>query len=233
MKDKIIALLLAAFAGVRKDGLSVLAGSLALQANTEDEAKELVGKLTAENVNSFVTDWRKDADAEISRSNSTYEQGLKKKYDFVEKKSQDPAPDPTPAPGVFDAAAMQKVIADAVEAAVKPLQEKITGFESNSVSTTRKDKLTEAIKDTPKSYQDSILTSFGNMTFADDTAFQGYLDTTKQNVAALTQELADQGLSGHQKPTFGSANNEGVSSAVADYIKTKAEPSGAFVGKEV
>jgi len=233
MKDKILALLLAAFAGVRKDGLSVLAGSLAMQANTEDEAKELVGKLTAEQVNSFVTDWRKDADAEISRSNSTYEQGLKKKYDFVEKKPENPAPDPAPAPGAFDAAAMQKAIADAVKAAVEPLQAKITGFETVGISTTRKEQLAEAIKDTPKSYQDSILSAFGNMSFTDDAAFQGYLDTTKQNVAALTQELADQGLGGHQKPTFGSANSEGVSSAVADYIKTKAEPSGAFVGKEV
>ena len=40
MKKTILALLVAKFQGVRKDGLSVMAGILALQAATEEEAKE-------------------------------------------------------------------------------------------------------------------------------------------------------------------------------------------------
>ena len=38
MKERILALLIAKFSGVRKDGLTALARSLALQCATEDEA---------------------------------------------------------------------------------------------------------------------------------------------------------------------------------------------------
>ena len=81
--EQILALLVTTFQGVRKDGLNQLARSLALTVKTEDEAKEVVGKLTADQVKAFVSDWRKDADAEITKANQTYENGLKAKYDFV------------------------------------------------------------------------------------------------------------------------------------------------------
>ena len=42
MKETILALLIAKFSGVRKDGLTALARSLALQCATEDDAKALV-----------------------------------------------------------------------------------------------------------------------------------------------------------------------------------------------
>ncbi|MDR0754273.1 MAG: hypothetical protein LBF04_02680, partial [Prevotellaceae bacterium] len=39
-------------------------------------------------VDAFITEWRKEADAEISKANKTYEDGLRKKYDFAEKKTE-------------------------------------------------------------------------------------------------------------------------------------------------
>jgi len=54
MKEKILALLMTAFAGVRKDGLTQLARMLAIQATTDDEAKVLVDKLTKAQVDEFV-----------------------------------------------------------------------------------------------------------------------------------------------------------------------------------
>ena len=70
--DIILALLTKNFQGVREDGLRQLASALALQAETEEEATSIVGKLTADKVEKFVKDWRKTADAEISKANSTY-----------------------------------------------------------------------------------------------------------------------------------------------------------------
>jgi len=67
MKEKILALLTAQFSGVRKDGLNHIANVLAFQVDTEEKAKEVVGKLTADQINSFITDWRKEADAEDYR----------------------------------------------------------------------------------------------------------------------------------------------------------------------
>ena len=56
--EQILALLVTTFQGVRKDGLNQLARSLALTVKTEDEAKEVVGKLTADQVKAFVSDWQ-------------------------------------------------------------------------------------------------------------------------------------------------------------------------------
>jgi hypothetical protein len=112
MKEKILALLQSQFAGVRKDGLNHIANVLAFQVNTEDEAKTLAGKLTAEQVNSFIADWRKEADAEITKANKSYDDGLRKKYDFTEKKTEpaNPIPPETDKDGKLDAAAIQKII---------------------------------------------------------------------------------------------------------------------------
>ena len=87
MKEKILALLIAAFSGVRKDGLNQLARTIALQATTEDEAKTLVEKLTKAQVDEFVKEFRADVDKEVSDGNKTYEANLKKKFDLVEKKA--------------------------------------------------------------------------------------------------------------------------------------------------
>lgn len=207
MKEKILALLKSQFSGVRVDGLSVLAGSLALQAATEDEAKEIVGKLTADKVNSFITDWRKEADSEISKANQTYENNLKKKFDFVEKKSEEPTP---PAPDPKDPISIQELIKKAVSEAVTPLQQKLSGIEEKETIGARKQKLTEAIKDAPESFKNTILATFDSMNFADDQAFEGYLAVTKSNAEALVQEITNKGLAGHSAPIFGNgqANNE-------------------------
>ena len=65
MKEKILALLVAQFAGVRKDGLMQLARSLALQCTTEEEAKALVEKLTDAQVKDFVKEFRAEVDKDV------------------------------------------------------------------------------------------------------------------------------------------------------------------------
>ena len=63
----ILALLAAKFPGVRKDGLNMLARLMALQTETENEAKAAVERLTRDGVDAFVRDFRSDvegADAE-------------------------------------------------------------------------------------------------------------------------------------------------------------------------
>ena len=69
--------------------------------------------------------------------------------------------------------------------------------------------------------------------FQSDEDFNGYIADLQGDIAALAQERADAGLSGHEKPIFGAVNKEGVSSGVADYIKAQTESNKAFTGKEV
>ena len=58
----ILALLTAKFPGVRKDGLNMLARLMALQTETEDEAKAAVERLTRDGVDAFVRDFRSDVE---------------------------------------------------------------------------------------------------------------------------------------------------------------------------
>jgi hypothetical protein len=125
MKEKILALLTAQHPAARKDGLNHIANALAPQVNTEDEAAAIVGKLSAGQVNSIIAEWRKETDAEISKANKTHEDGLRKKYDFAEKKQPETTPATTHAAAEatgFDAAAIQKIVSEAVATAPTDLR---------------------------------------------------------------------------------------------------------------
>lgn len=230
MKDKILALLIAKFAGVRKDGLAQLAGAISLQAEIEDDATALVEKFSLEKVNNFVKDWRSDVDKEVSTSTKTFETTLKEKYDLVEKKEPDPNPNPNPNPNPTDIAA---IVADAIAKAVTPLQQQLAGFKGQEVNKTRLQTLESKLVDVPESFKAQKLKDFGRMNFETDESFNEYLTEFETDITAFNQELADKGLAGHGKPFMGGQNKDGVSSAVASFISSKAEDTKTLSGKEL
>jgi hypothetical protein len=117
MKKIILALLVAKFQGVRKDGLSVMAGILALQAATEEEAKNLVDKLTDAQVNEFIKDYRKDVDKEVSESNKTLKP-ICARSTISRKRKPNPAVTRT-----RTRENLAEIVKAAVAAAVKPFEE--------------------------------------------------------------------------------------------------------------
>jgi hypothetical protein len=143
MKDKILAILEQKFQGKRKDGLNRLASAIALQVTTEDELTAVVGKLTAESVDTFITEWRKEADAEIEKSNKTREDNLRKKYNFVEK--EESTQPPLPGNENIDAAAIQKMLNESVEKLVKPLQATIDSLKGEKTKESRLQTLNEKL----------------------------------------------------------------------------------------
>jgi len=200
MKDKILALLTTKFTGVRKDGLNQIATVLAFQVDTDEKATELVGKMTAEQVNSFITDWRKDADAEIDKANQTRENNLRKKFDFVEKKIEQPVNN-IPEMGNIDAAAIQKLITDSIAAATKPLLEKVNAFEKDGISKTRLQSLNDKLKDCKDdNFKALALKNFARMQFESDDEFTEYLTETENDVKVANQNSADSGLSAQGRP---------------------------------
>lgn len=219
MKDKILALLVAKFAGVRKDGLAQLAAMLSLQIEKEEEVTAIIDKLTPEKVDSFIKDWRKDVDKEVSESNKTFEGNLKKKYDFVEKKEPDTNPNPNPKQesGKDDIAT---IVANAVKAAVEPFQQKLSAFEGSKIKETRLQTLQGKLKDTPKTYSDKIIADFNRMSFESDDSFNEYLSETEKNISDFTQELADSKLATGTRP-YVSTSTEKESPAVQAYIQAK------------
>lgn len=198
MKEKLLALLQSKFAGVRKDGLNQLATIMALTVMTDEEATSAVDKLTEQSVGQFVTDWRKDVDSEISKANKTYEEGLRKKYDFKEKGNPNP---PTP-PTELNADA----IAAIVQKAIEPFATELNSIKTNKVVETRKQLLTKELEGLDEGFRTPYLNAFDRMNFKDDEDFNTHLSNVKTEVAKIQQSLIDKGLSQQSKPMFGSGS---------------------------
>lgn len=234
LQEKILALLVAKFQGVRKDGLQQLAAAIGLQVANEEEANQVVDKLTADKVSAFVTDWRRNADAEIKKANDTYEEGLRRKYDFKEKENPGRAAIPPTETG--DAVTLE-AISKLIDDRLKGVQDSITTLNADKAATSRR-KLFVAKLDEAKvegRQREMMLRNFdrANSTFEKDEDFNNYLTEVQGDIAALQQERADAGLQGHEKPIFGAVNKDGISSGVADYIKTQTESNKPLTGKEV
>ena len=229
MKKTILALLVAKFQGARKDGLNVLAGILALQASTEDEAKALVEKITDAQVNEFIKDYRKDVDKEVSESNKTFETNLRKKYDFKEKEVE-PGNDPSKNPNDI-----AEIVKAAVAAAVKPFEEKLSGYETKNIADSRLAQLNEKLngcKD--ETFKAQTLKDFARMKFETDDEFAEYLKDKETDIATVNQNVANAALGGASgKPLFAQKGDDGVSKGVADFVASQKPESNAFTGKEV
>ena len=232
--QEILALLKTQFPGVREDGLQHLAASISLQVATKEEAADIVGKLAAEKVAQFVKDWRSKTDAEISKSNQTYETSLKEKYDFVEKGKPTPPPAVTPpTDGAVTLEAVKALIAEGLQG----VQQSITSMSDAKVAETRRGLFVAAL-DKAKlegTKREMLLDNFGRMTFKDDADFNGFMSAQAAHIATLAQEEADKDLQNHDKPIFGAVTKEGISEGVADYIKQRAEETSkpTLTGKEV
>lgn len=229
MKKTILALLVAKFQGARKDGLNVLAGILALQASTEDEAKALVEKITDAQVNEFIKDYRKDVDKEVSESNKTFETNLRKKYDFKEKETE-PGGDPNKNPEN-----LAEIVKAAVAAAVKPFEEKLSGYETKNIADSRLAKLNEKLTDCKdETFKAQTLKDFARMTFANDDDFTQYLNDKTADIATANQNVANAALGGASgKPLFAQKGDDGISKGVADYVASQKPEANAFTGKEI
>ena len=201
----ILALLAAKFPGVRKDGLNMLARMMALQMETEDEAKAAVERLTRDGVDAFVRDFRSDVDKEVSDGTRTFEENLRRKFDLVEKQSEPradevkPKADPSPKKreGADAETDLQAVVANAVANAVKPLKEQLERYERGNVNQSRLQALTDrlnACKD--ESFRAKALKDFGRMTFDTEEAFNEYLTDTETDVADANKRMADAKLAG-------------------------------------
>lgn len=243
--DEILALLETKFPGTRKDGLRMLAMTIAGTTETREEVDAVVSKMTPEKVDQFVKDYRSSADSEIQKANNSYLDGLKKKYNLVEK-SQEPKPaenqpkpvnQPGPDAGTLSNEQLTTMIAEAVKQATQGLQTQVAALASKEIQTQRREQLEGIIpKGMPQAYRDALISGFEGRQFEKPEDFNAYLEAQKQSVAKMQQELADAGLGNQDKPIFGNPNKEGVSAAVTAYIQEKADEANgknAFEGKKL
>jgi hypothetical protein len=234
MKEKILALLMAAFAGVRKDGLNQLARTLALQATTEDEAKTIVEKLTKEQVDNFVKEYRSDVDKEVSDGNKTFETNLKKKFDLVEKKDPEPGVGGSDPKG-GDPNDIAAIVKTAIAAELNPLKQELASYKAGDVTKTRLQSLNDKLatcKD--ENFKAQALKDFSRMQFDSDEAFNEYLTEKETAITTANQNVANAALGGQGKPLFTQKDETGISKGVADFVASqKPDSKTVLAGKEV
>lgn len=236
LQQFILALLTEKFTGVRKDGLQQLAAVISVQCSTEEEANEVVGKFTADKVSKFVTEWRKTADAEVAKANKTYEDGLRRKYDFKEKEQPGetkPGQQTPPPAGALTAEQIRAIIREENKA----IREGYDALRAEKTTATRRDQFVaklEAAKIEGKQ-REMMLRSFDRVapTFKDDDDFNGYLTEVQEDLQGIAQEQSDKGLHNHEKPLFGAVTKDGISAGVADYIAAQSDNKPTLSGKEI
>ena len=232
MKEKILALLIAKFSGVRKDVLNHMARAFALQVATEDEAKTLVEKITDAQVNEFVKEVRADVDKEVSESNKTFEANLKKKFNFVVKQTEPGGKGGNGEPDPKDISAIVKA---AVAEAVKPFQEKLSAYDADNIAKSRLQALNEKLngcKD--ENFKAQTLKDFQRMTFKDDADFNEYLTAKAADIETANQNVADNKLdNAGGSPLFSQKEESGISKGVAEYVESQKPGNDNFTGKEI
>ena len=233
MKEKILALLIAKFTGVRKDVLNQLARTFALQSTTEDEAKALIDKLTDVQVKEFEKEFRSDVDKEVSNSNKTFKENLEKEFDFVKKSSQNPE-DNSKNKDKDDKNKDVPEWAKTLLESNKALSEKLSNYEKNDVAKARlqtlNDKLTGCKDD---NFKAQTLKDFARMQFDTDEAFNEYLTEKETAITTANQNVANAALGGQTKPLFTAKDEQGVSRGVAEFVESQKPDNKTFSGKEV
>lgn len=227
MFEKIIELLTSKFTGIRKDAIEMLARNLALQCDNDDDVTAAIGKLTEEKVNEFVKGYRSQVDKEVSASISANEKNLRKKYDFVEKKIDEPKKIEG-----NDSNDISAIINAAIAKAIEPFQNEISNLKQENANKSRLQQVNEKLNACKNDvYKNQMLKAYQKMSFADDEKFNEYLTELDSDIAEANQSFANDSLRG-VKPLKSEVNNDGVSKAVSDFISSQSTDS-AFAGKKI
>lgn len=233
MKEKIIALLMAAFAGVRKDGLNQLARTIALQAATEEDAKTLVDKLTKAQVDEFVKEYRAEVDKEVSDGNKTYESNLKKKFNLVEKTTNEPG-DGGKDPKGGDPNDIAALVKAALAEELSPIKQELASYKAGDVAKSRLQSLTDKLsgcKD--ETFKAKALKDHPRMKFETDEDFNEYLAELEIDMATANQSVANAALGNHGTPLFTQKEDSGISKGVAEFVASQKPDGTVLSGKEV
>lgn len=221
--EKLLELLKTKFTGVRSDVLAQLASSMVLIATTEEEQKSAVEKLTSAQVEAFGKDYRKAVDAEVSNGTKTFEETLKKKYDFVEKVKPQPTPTPKPEETPQEDerfAAMKKTIEE--------LQVTIAGIKKEGISKVRSTKYGEILQDCKDENLKGILErQLPLLQNLDDAAFETELTSLKGEIEKSNQLFAERSL-----PTRPTTKNVVDEKKVSESMKAYVEKMNGKTNEE-
>lgn len=88
----------------------------------------------------------------------------------------------------------------ALQGTIQGMASEIQTLKGNKVLTDRKSILEEKLKDAAPAFKGKILKDFARMNFENDDTFNEYLTETETDLAAFTQDVANQGLRSNGQP---------------------------------
>lgn len=148
MKEKILALLKTKFPGVDEATLIRIAEKKATGVTDESQLQPITDGVSFQDVLNSYGDFRANGAVASAVTNYEKKHGLKDGKP-IENPNPNPNPDPNPKPED-----MATIIANAVSAAVKPLSDKLTQFETEKLQATRQEQILAKAKEygIPESY---------------------------------------------------------------------------------
>ncbi len=198
MYQKILEQLTAKFQGVRKDGLELLARSLALQVQDEEGIDALVSKLQAEQVATFVKDFRGSVDREITKASKSIEERYKAKPQEVDDPKQKGEATPS------DKDELIKTLLGKIE----KLEENFTSLKGADISKTRLATLNDKLKDCKdETYKAKTLRDFNRISFQDETEWEQFLKETSEDLELISKATKEREIqNGFTPPMFANAS---------------------------
>lgn len=196
MKEKILALLKTKFPGVDEATLIRIAEKKATGVTDESQLQTIADGVSFQDVLNSYGDFR--ANGAVASAVTNYE----KKHGLKDGKPiENPNPNPNPKPED-----MATIIANAVSAAVKPLSDKLTQFETEKLQATRQEQILAKAKEygIPETFAKRYA-------IPDDADLDTYFKDAKQ-------ELANIGFSGVNPPESAEQKIEKEAESIASMI---------------
>ncbi len=183
MREKILKALQTKYEGVDAKTLGRIADKLAKTTTDEADIQTAVDGVT---VQALMESY---GDARVTEAQRTAVENYEKKYGIKDGKKVESTPPPlTPTEEPEEPAYIK-----ALKAQMADMQKRLDESDKAKVSVARKARLDDILKDAPQELRQIYSTSYDNMQFADDAAYDAWLESSKTSIETLGASLKAKG----------------------------------------
>lgn len=210
--------------GLSESAIEALINSMGANINDDSTDDEVESCATT------IAEVAKTMQGEATRwANSAKEKAAKKKQAAKKTSKDDDGDDGDDGGGDSD---LEAAITKAITAAIQPIADRIAKVEGAAITGTRRSLVEKELEGAPAMVKKLALANFDSKTFEKDEDFNTFLESVKADMADYRKEVNADTMRRQQSPIFGKTNEDGVSEAVAAYVKKSTEADG-LGGKKI
>lgn len=192
MRKEILEALKAKYTGVSEAILGRIADKLAKTATTPEQVTTAVEGVTIQQILESYGDSRATEAQQTAVANYEKKHGLKDGKKIETNEPSEPKPNPKEGKGT-EGEDLAAQISAAVQAAMKPLSDKLAAIEGEKLTNSRKSSLDAILKDAPETIRQRYEKDFARMTFKDDEDFNGWITEITPDVEKITSDFQAKG----------------------------------------